>query len=73
MKDSIWAIYYHMISPEDEDTPLEGQHKFCPKDENTWYKFSFDKLHNKTDNLTYYTSKRLPSVFRAELKNIFEH
>ena len=71
MKNSIWAIYYHMISPEDEETPVEEQHRFCPKDENTWCKFWFDKLHNKTDNLTYDTSKRLPSVFRTDLKDIF--
>ena len=45
MKNSIWAIYHHMIQSNDSEATLEEQHKFCPKDKNTWCKFWEDKLH----------------------------
>ena len=72
MKDGIWAIYYHMIK-SDDNTPLEEQHKFCPKDKQTWCKFWHDKLFaSKNDKKTYDESKCLPPVFRNELKNVFK-
>ena len=55
MKDGIKAIQCHMI--ENEDMQLEKQHRYCPKDKDTWCKFWADK-RNKTT--TYDNSKRLP-------------
>ncbi|XP_068700909.1 uncharacterized protein [Montipora foliosa] len=62
MKNSVWAIYHHMI--KNDLCSLEEQHKLCPKDQDTWCKFWKDKAAYKEDN-------RLPCVFVEELKPIF--
>ena len=60
MKDSIWAIFHHMI--KDDSCSLEQQHKLCPKD--SWCKF-----WNNAES--YDENNRLPCVFIEELKPIF--
>ena len=66
MKNSIKTIQHHMIV--NESLPLEKQHQYCPKDENSWCKFWKDKLQETS---TYDDSKRLPEVFMEELDLIF--
>jgi len=66
MKRSIWAIYHHMI--REESKSLEEQHKYCPKEADSWCKFWYDKANNTE---TYDDKSRLPSVFIEELKPIF--
>jgi len=62
MKDSIWAIYHHMI--REDGISLEKQHDKCPKGPDSWCKFWSDRS-------SYNESKRLPSVFINEMeKNI---
>ena len=67
MTRAVWAIYYHCIKNDGES--LEVQHRFCPEGESSWCKYQKD-LMKKTN--TYYQSKCLPSVFRDELRSIFE-
>ena len=59
MKNAVWAIFYHMIR---SDSPLEEQHKFCPRD--AWCKFWRNKECYNEDN-------RLPPLFAEHLKPIF--
>ena len=62
MVNDIWAIPHHMVV--DPNTPLNEQHRFCPKHENTWCKYwSKNKEYDQTN--------RLPEVFMEELKPIF--
>ena len=61
MKHGIKAIQCHMI--ENEDMPLEKQHRHCPNGKDTWSKFWADK-HNK--NTSYDNSNRLPEIFMKE-------
>ena len=61
MQNAIWAIYHHMISPED-DVNLSVQHQFCQKD--SWCRY-WD------DNSNYSEASRLPSVFNLILIPIF--
>ena len=67
MKKAIWAIFYHCIQGENE--PDEVQHQFCPEGENSWCRFQRDRASHTA---TYDQRKCLPSVFRKELKPIFE-
>ena len=67
MTKAIWAIFYHSIQGENE--PYEIQHQFCPQGESSWCRFQRDTASNAS---TYNQSKCLPSVFRQELKYIFE-
>lgn len=66
MKDAIKAIYKHMI--RDDTSSLEDQHSCCPKEMSTWCKYWKDQLENTTE---YNDQKRLPPVFKDELKPIF--
>ena len=67
MKKSAWAIFYHVIN--DDRCSMEEQHRYCPQENDTWYKFWYDKCHNTT---LYKGDNRLPFVFRYELNPIFE-
>ena len=62
MKDSIWAIYCHMI--KDSENSLQEQHRLCPKGSDSWCKFwsNRDEYHEK---------HRLPCAFLPELEPIF--
>ena len=62
MQDSIWAIFFHTI--RDDTKSLEEQHRFCPRDSNSWCKFWSDRENYKD-------SKRLPPVFIYIVKPIF--
>lgn len=62
MKDSIWAIYHHMI--REDGISLEKQHDKCPKGPDSWCKFWSDRS-------SYNESKRLPSVFINEMEKTF--
>ncbi len=66
MRNAILAIYNHMII--DEEAELKEQHALCPQDEDTWCRYWQSTVDN---TCTYSETKRLPSVFRAELKPIF--
>ena len=66
MKRSIKAIQCHMI--ENTKVPMQEQHYYCPKDDNTWCKFWKEQLD---DTVTYDQSNRLPEVFMEELAPIF--
>ena len=61
MQNAIWAIFHHMILPE-EAIPLPEQHQYCPRD--SWCKFW-------ASNAMYKEDSRLPSVFKLLLKQIF--
>ena len=67
MTRAVWVIYYHCIKNDGEY--LEVQHRFCPEGESSWCKYQKD-LMKKTN--AYDQSKCLPSVFRYELRSIFE-
>ena len=67
MKNAIMAIYHHMI--KDDNLSLVQQHKYYPKTPSTRCKYSLDKLY---DNGTYSENCRLPTVFKPELKHLFE-
>ena len=69
MKTAIRAIYEHMI--KDDELSLVQQHMHCPKTTNTanTCKHWQDRLHNKG---MYTEDSRLPSVFKSELKYLFE-
>ena len=67
MQDAVWAIFYHSILGKNET--FVQQHRFCPKGQDSWCKFQCD-LATKTN--TYSDKKCLPSVFREELRPIFE-
>ena len=67
MQDAVWAIYHHCILGENET--VERQHRLCPPGPDSWCKYRQDIAANTN---TYSRSKCLPSVFRDELKHIFE-
>ena len=67
MQDAVWAIFHHCILGENE--PVERQHRLCPPGPDSWCKYQQDIAANTN---TYSRSKCLPSVFRDELKHIFE-
>ena len=67
MQKAIWAIFYHSILGKDET--LFQQHKFCPHGLDSWCKFQKDCVSKSN---TYSSDKCLPSVFRDELRPIFE-
>ena len=67
VKHSIWAIYFHMIAGENDT--LAYQHRLCPSGANSWCKYQKDIA---LQTCTYDHSKCLPTVFRHELKPIFE-
>ena len=54
MKNSVWAIFGHMIA--DDSLPLHEQHRLCPRDSDTWCKFWKDRSNYNERN-------RLSSVF----------
>ena len=68
MKSAIWAIYYHSILG-DQSELLDEQHRYCPKSSTSWCRYQADQINNTS---TYNQSRCLPSVFRKELKSIFE-
>lgn len=68
MKSAIWAIYYHSILG-DQSELLDEQHRYCPKSSTSWCRYQADQINNTS---TYNQSRCLPSVFRKELKYIFE-
>ena len=48
---------------------LDEQHRYCPKSSTSWCHYQADQINNTS---TYNQSRCLPSVFRKELKYIFE-
>lgn len=64
MKQAVWAIYFHVMSTNDNPT-----HELCPKDENTWCKYNKAKM----DNLLYDHTNHfhLPSSIMEVLKPTF--
>ena len=68
MKSAIWAIYYHSILG-DQSELFDEQHRYCPKSLTSWCRSQADQINN---TYTYNQSRCLPSVFRKELKPIFE-
>jgi len=61
MKDSIWAIYHHMI--REDGISLEKQHDKCPKGPDSWCKFWSDVLLNRClKGLTQNQNEALNSV-----------
>ena len=67
MKIAIMAILKHMI--RNDWATLKDQHSFCPRDSGTWCKYWKDKSEMTNE---YDDAKRLPNVFRSELKPIFD-
>ena len=67
MKTAIQAVFCHMI--KNGSLPLSKQHQYCPVPTNTWCKYWLDKLH---DSDKYTEDSCLPSVFKDELKPIFD-
>ena len=67
MKTAIQAVFHHMI--KNDCLPLSKQHQYCPVHKNTWCKYWLDKLH---DSDKYTEDSRLPSVFKDELRPIFD-
>jgi len=67
MKTAVLAIKCHLI--REDGVTLQFQHRFCPKNKETWCKFWKDQLYGTSE---YDESGRLPSVFMAELEPIFK-
>ena len=68
MKSAIWAIYYHSILG-DQSELFDEQHRYCEKSLTSWCRSQADQINN---TCTYNQSRCIPSVFRKELKSIFE-
>ena len=66
MKDSITVIQSHMII--NESLPLEKQHQYCPKGENSCCRFWKDKQNGTS---TYDKNNRSTEVFMDELNPTF--
>ena len=67
MQNDIWAIFHHMIKAD--HTPLQEQHKYCPKNSNSWCKYWKDHFNDTND---YIEHNRLPQVFQTALRRLFE-
>ena len=67
MRTAIQAVLHHMA--KDDNKTLVDQHKFCPKDKDTWCKFWQAEIFNVG---VYSEDGRLPAVFKNELESLFE-
>ena len=56
-----------ILDPENERN--DEQHQFCPRTPDSWCKYQRDQMTNTSN---YDRKKCLPSVFREELKHIFD-
>ena len=53
----------------DDNLSVVQQHKYCPKNINTWCRYWQDKVPNQG---RYTEDNRLPSVFKSKLKYLFD-
>ena len=67
MKTAVLAINCHLIG--EDEVALQFQHRFCPKNKETWCTFWKDNFYGTSECDE---SGRPPSVFMTELEPIFK-